>query len=98
MGNDLILLVVINWLIGIAGGVLCVCRLVKMSSDSTKLAIRWQWVLWLLFFSASGWSFLFGHSPTVTQCLLTSITLTALALGAPAWNGGLPVYARKRPA
>lgn len=93
MGNETI--VFFNWIACALGGWICLCRLSKMSESRTKLAIRWQYVLWFTFFAISGWSFAFGAIPSVVQLMLTATVAAALFLGMPAWFAGLPGYAKK---
>ncbi len=88
-------LILVNWLACSAGGLMCLCRMTKMSGSRTKFAIRGQYALWLCFFAASGWSFAFGHAPSFMQTMLSLITMSALALGVPAWRHDLPRYAHK---
>lgn len=95
MASDEIVLTMTNLIMCGIGGLVYLCRMSKMSAQATKLGIRVQCTLWFTFFATSGWSFLFGHTPNITQFLLTAIAFVATLVGSPAWRSGAPTYTVK---
>lgn len=89
------LLIVANLLVCSMGGWLCLCRMTKMSERETKLSIRFQYMLLFCFFSASGWSFIFGDQATTIQLFESAVIASYIVMGVPAWKGGQPSYARR---
>lgn len=88
-------MIVLNLIVTSAGGYISLCRLARMSRSSTKLAIRWQYVIWFVALCASGWSFVLFDPADSIQLLLSMSIVAHLALGAPAWANDTPRYARR---
>lgn len=97
MENDVLLIVVTNFMACTMGGFVTMCRMTKMTAASTKLAIRWQYVMWYCAFAASGWSFAFGAPATEPQLIVSLLLLSGLLLGTAAWTNGAPAHTFKQP-
>lgn len=89
------LLILANLFVCSIGGWLCLCRMTKMNERETKFSIRFQYMLLFCFFSASGWSFVFGDYPTPIQLFQGALIASYILMGVPAWKGGQPSYARR---
>lgn len=88
-------LILINFAVCLAGGILCICRMTKMNHRETKLLIRWQYVIWFTALFASGWSFIFGAPPNGPQIGMGIVICGYLICGIPAWKRGAPLYTRR---
>ena len=76
----------------------CLCRVARMSRETTRCVYRMVYVLLIVAASASGWSpFLFREWPGPGQILLALACLIYLAAGAHRWRSGPPEYARHTP-
>jgi hypothetical protein len=86
------MLSLLNFLVCLTGGLICICRLGKMSRR-VKPVILLQYAAWLMAFTLSGWSFTL-HEPIATAQLFFGVAALAHQLsGFPAWRKGPPNYA-----
>lgn len=83
---------ILNLLVCLFGGYVCICRMAKMSARATKLTIRWQYMLWFGLFSASGISWTYDEPANFIQLLMSVSIVTHLLLGVAAWRNGAPAY------
>jgi hypothetical protein len=93
MENELLAL--LNFLICLAGGWVCLCRLGAMQGGKTKLTIRWQYTMWFSLLTCSGFSFAFGHATTFMEVLLAAGIVSHLLIGFSVWRHGPPAYAAR---
>ena len=89
---------IVNFLLCLFGGFLCVCRMDMMTEEDAKTTIRWQYTIYLGIFVASaiGWADT-GVPPQWPQVVMTGGLAFNLLLGFDAWKNGLPYYAMKKP-
>lgn len=87
---------VVNFLLCMALGYACACRLALMTAETTSKIFRAKYALLFAAASASGFGPVFTQWPTVTQCFLEVAILVHLGGGMRAWSQGIPAYARKK--
>lgn len=87
----------VNFVLCMALGYACACRLALMTSETTSLIFRAKYALLFVAASASGFGPIFTQWPTVTQCFFELAVLIHLGGGMRAWSEGIPHYARKKP-
>ena len=89
-----LLLVFANLITCMAGVVLCVCRMGKMTK-AVKPAIRYQYNLMLPVLIASAFSWIYGQPATLVQLAMSAAMTVPLLIGVVAWKYGAPSYAIK---
>ena len=87
-------LVFANLFTCMAGVVLCVCRMGKMTK-TVKAAIRYQYNLMLPVLFASGFSWIYGEPATLVQWAMSAAMTVPLLIGISPWRNGPPQYAIK---
>lgn len=88
------IMVIFNLAMCFAGGYVCICRMAKMSAQTTKPVIRSQYVIWFGIFAASGISWTYGEPANSIQLLMGAGVLAHLLIGLSIWRRGTPEYAR----
>lgn len=88
-------MVLLNLLACSAGGFITMCRMTKMSSSSTRLVVRWQYVAFFCAFFYSGWSFLLTGPADPSQLMMSIVVAGWLLAGTDEWVSGLPRHARR---
>jgi len=91
MGNEL-MLILANLGACLFGIYICLCRMAKMSASETKPIIRAQYTVWVMVFSASGISWIYGYPATPIQILMAAGILAFFALSVGAWRFGAPPH------
>ena len=91
MGNNLVIL---NLVVALFGGCICVCRMGVMQGGKTKFAVVLQYNILFTALCASALSWAYGDPADVTQTVLTAAIVLHLVLGFPAWKRGAPAYTR----
>lgn len=84
-------LILLNLLVCSAGGLMCICRMAHMDSN-TKQAIRAQYTIWFSMFAASGWSFTYEEPSSFIQLLMGAALVAHMLIGMGAWRHGAPNY------